>query len=145
MGSELGKIVAISLAAILLATMGMTAFGMLGTSDEATVVDGETFTTTVWGAAVNLAGSDIVSGTVIVYNGSDIVLAASNYTITSAAGTITPTASGALANTTAYTIDYNHSPIDSTVVTLLKVVCSLVAALVIIIVFLKGFGIKIDT
>lgn len=145
MGSEFGKIVAISLALILFATMGMTAFGILGTSNTAAVVDGESFTTTVWGAAVNLAGSDIVSNTVVVYNGTDIVLAASNYSIGYTAGTITPTASGVLVNATAYTIDYQHSPIDSTVVTLLKIVCGIVAALVIIIIFLKSADIKIDT
>ena len=145
MGSELGKIVAITLAIILFATMGMTAFGILGTSNTAAVVDGEAFTTTVWGAAVNLAGSDIVSNTVVVYNGTEIVLAASNYSIGYTAGTITPTESGVLVNATAYTIDYQHSPIDSTVVTLLKVVCGIVAALVIIIIFLKAADIKIDT
>lgn len=141
----LSRIVGVSLALILLATMGMAAFGLLGTSNTAAVVDGESFTTTVWGAAVNLAGSDIVSNTVVVYNGTDIVLAASNYSIGYTAGTITPTASGALANATAFTIDYHHSPIDSTVVTLLKVVCGLVAALVVIIIFLKAADIKIDT
>ena len=144
MESGLNKVVAISLALILFATMGMTAFGILGTSDTAAVVDGESFTTTVWGAAVNLAGSDIVSNTVVVYNGTDIVLAASNYSIGYTAGTITPTVNGTLANATAYTIDYHHSPIDSSVTTLLKVVCGLVAALVIIIIFLKAAGIKID-
>jgi len=144
MGSELGKIVAISLAIMLFATMGMTAFGMLGTSNTAAVVSGESFTTTVWGAAVNLAGSDIVSNTVVVYNGTDIVLAASNYSIGYTAGTITPTADGVLVNATAYTIDYHHSPIDSTIVTLLKIVCGIVAALVVIIIFLKAADIKID-
>jgi len=144
MGSELSKIVAISLALILLATMGMTAFGLLGTSNTAAVVSGESFTTTVWGAAVNLAGSDIVSNTVVVYNGTDIVLPTSNYSIGYTAGTITPTASGVLVNATAYTIDYHHSPIDSTVVTLLKVVCGLVAALVVILIFMKAADIKID-
>lgn len=145
MGSGFGKIVAISLALILFATMGMTAFGILGTSNTAAVVDGESFTTTVWGAAVNLAGSDIVSNTVVVYNGTDVVLAASNYSIGYTTGTITPTANGTLTNATAYTIDYHHSPIDSTVVTLLKIVCEIVAALVIIIIFLKAADIKIDT
>lgn len=141
----LNKIVGISLAMILLATMGMAAFGLLGTSNTAAVVDGESFTTTVWGAAVNLAGSDIVSNTVVVYNGTDIVLAASNYSIGYTAGTITPTVNGTLTNATAFTIDYQHSPIASTVVTLLKVVCGLVAALVVIIIFLKAADIKIDT
>ena len=102
----LNKIVGISLAMILLATMGMAAFGMLGTSNTAAVVDGESFTTTGWAAAVNLAGSDIVTNTVVVYNGTDIVLAASNYSIGYTAGTITPTASGTLASATAYPIDY---------------------------------------
>jgi len=142
--SGLNKIVAISLAIILFATMGMAAFGMLGTSNTAAVVSGESFTTTVWGAAVNLAGSDIVSNTVVVYNGTDIVLAASNYSIGYTAGTITPTANGTLVNATAYTIDYHHSPIDSTIVTLLKIVCGIVAALVVIIIFLKAADIKID-
>lgn len=141
--SDLGKIISISIAVILLATMGMTGFSLLANSDESTSVSAESFTTTLHGVAVKLDQDNIITGTVVVSNATETIIAG-NYTMDLTAGTITPSADSTMLNATGHFIDYNHSPIDSSVATLMKVVMGIVGAIVAVLILMKAAGIKID-
>ena len=139
-----GKIVGLAVALLLLATLGMNALGSLGNADEYSSVTDESFTTTVWGSAVNLDEINLITSTTTVsYVNGTTILPTSNYTIDLTLGTITPTASGLLTNATEFYIDYRHGAVDTTVATLVKTIVSIVFGIVVIIILLREADIKI--
>lgn len=137
------QVVGISIAVLMVAFLMWTGLGILFNANDYSSVTSEEFTTTVWGAAVNLAEINLVASSETVYNATTTIPASGNYTIDTTAGTITPSVNSTLVNASTYSIDYDHGTVDSTASTLGKLVVAIVLIIAVMILFLRAVGFKV--
>lgn len=124
---------------ILVASLGVAGFNILGNSKFQTTVTAETFNAGTSPATINLKNTGLVNGSERIYNATyTFTSQAGNYSFNEPGGQIITDAGTLLINNQNYFIDYKYSTTPDTVKTLVTVVIALMAALAVIILVLRA-------
>ncbi len=144
MSDKQGSVISLAIELIFIATVFVAALGLIWSVQTSTTITGETFATVSYPDAITLAHSDLMSGTVNVYNASwNPIVENGNYSIDLATGILTTTNPSKMQNLTTFSIDYHYNEWDSILTLIIKSILSLIACIGVILLVLTKVGYKV--